>query len=100
MGLKNMPALIPITDLSWPLTMTPASVHDTNYLTYCTIYSLHTKQPIGKVYADEKSAGKANRDFLPLNDLADGTMQKDSTTTKLAEYSKNVIRKFPKSGIS
>jgi len=27
-------------------TMTPASVHDTNLLPYCTAYSRHTKQPI------------------------------------------------------
>jgi len=32
-------------------TMTPASVNDTNYLSYCTVYSRHTKQPIEKVYA-------------------------------------------------
>jgi len=30
-------------------TMTPASVNDTNYLPYCTVYSRHTKQPIKKV---------------------------------------------------
>ena len=33
--------------------MTPASVHDTNYFSYCTIYSRHTKQSIEKVYADK-----------------------------------------------
>ena len=34
-------------------TSTPASFNDTNYLSYCTIYSRHTKQPIEKVYADK-----------------------------------------------
>jgi len=34
-------------------TMTPASVNDTNYLPYCTVYSRHTKQSIEKVYADK-----------------------------------------------
>jgi IS5 family transposase len=29
-------------------TITPASVNDTNYLPYCTVYSRHTKQPIEK----------------------------------------------------
>ena len=67
-------------------TMTPASVHDTNYLTYCTIYSRHTKQPIDKVYADKGYAGKPNRDFLALNKIADGIMRKDSTTAKLTEF--------------
>jgi IS5 family transposase len=66
--------------------MTPASIHDTNYLPYCTIYSRHTKQPIDKVYADKGYAGKPNRDFLALNNIADGIMRKDSTTAKLTEY--------------
>jgi len=30
-------------------TMTPASVNDTTYLPYCTVYSRHTQQPIEKV---------------------------------------------------
>jgi IS5 family transposase len=68
--------------------MTPASIHDTNYLPYCTIYSRHTKQPIDKVYADKGYAGKPNRDFLALNNIADGIMRKDSTTAKLTEYEK------------
>ena len=52
-------------------TMTPASVNDTNYLSYCTIYSRHTKQPIDKVFADKGYAGKPNRDFLAFNNIAD-----------------------------
>ena len=67
-------------------TLTPASVHDTNYLPYCTVYSRHCKQPIEKVYADKGYAGKPNRDFLALNNIADGIMRKDSTTAKLTEY--------------
>ena len=47
--------------------MTPASVNDTNYLPYCTVYSRHTKQQINKVFADKGYAGKPNRDFLALN---------------------------------
>ena len=31
-------------------------------------------------------AGKPNRDFLALNNIADGIMRKDSTTAKLTEY--------------
>jgi len=67
-------------------TMTPASVNDTNYLPYCTVYSRHTKQPIEKVFADKGYAGKPNRDFLALNKIADGIMRKDSTTAKLTEH--------------
>ena len=67
-------------------TMTPASVNDTNYLPYCTVYSRHTKQPIEKVFADKGYAGKPNRDFLSLNKIADGIMRKNSTTAKLTDY--------------
>ncbi|GAF67602.1 unnamed protein product [marine sediment metagenome] len=69
-------------------TITPASVNDTNYLPYCTVYSRHTKQPIEKVYADKGYAGKPNRDFLHLNNIDDGIMRKDSTTAKLTSYEK------------
>ncbi len=33
-------------------TMSTASVHDTNYFQYCTVYSRHTSQPIKKAFAD------------------------------------------------
>ena len=77
-------------------TMTPASVNDTNYLSYCTIYSRHTKQPIDKVFADKGYAGKPNRDFLAFNNIADGIMRKDSTTAKLTEYEKKRNKKISK----
>ena len=67
-------------------TLTPASVNDTNYLSYCTIFSRHTEQSIQKVYADKGYAGKPNRDFLAFNKIADGIMRKNSTTAKLTEY--------------
>ena len=77
-------------------TLTPASVHDTNYLPYCTVYSRHTDQPIEKVYADKGYAGKPNRDFLALNNIADGIMRKDSTTAKLTDYEKERNKKLSK----
>ena len=76
--------------------MTPASVNDTNYLKYCTIFSRHTKQKIKKVYADKGYAGKPNRNFLALNKIADGIMRKDSTTAKLTEYEKKRNKKISK----
>ena len=66
-------------------TITPASVNDTNYLSYCTVYSMHSKQPIKKVFADKGYAGKPNRDFLAMNKISDGIMRKDSTTARLTE---------------
>ena len=70
-------------------TLTPASVNDTNYMQYCTIYSMHTKQPIKKVYADKGYAGKPNREFLALNKIEDGIMRKNSTTAKLTQHEIN-----------
>ena len=77
-------------------TLTPASINDTNYLSYCTIFSRHTKQPINKVYADKGYAGKPNRDFLALNEIGDGIMRKNSTTAKLTEYEKQRNKKISK----
>ncbi len=51
--------------------LTPASVHDTNYLPYLTIASCHTKDPIEKVYADKGYFGQPNRSFLHLNGIKD-----------------------------
>jgi len=47
-------------------TLTRASVHDTNYFAYLTIASCHTKDPIGKVYADKGYYGQPNRGFLHI----------------------------------
>ncbi|WP_213181593.1 transposase [Desulfosarcina cetonica] len=63
----------------------PASVHDTSFLQYCTIFSRHTNKSIKIVYADKGYAGLPNRNFLSVNKIADGIMRKDSTTAKLTE---------------
>ena len=66
-------------------TMTPASIHDTNYLPYLAIASCHTKEPIKKIYADKGYYGAPNRSFLNLNEIEDGIMRKDTATAKLTE---------------
>lgn len=66
-------------------TMSPASVHDTNYLPYLTIASCHTEDPIKKVYADKGYYGEPNRSFLHLNEIEDGIMRKDTTAAKITE---------------
>ena len=43
-------------------TLSPASVHDTNYLPYLTLASCHTKEPIKTVYADNGNFARWNRD--------------------------------------
>jgi IS5 family transposase len=85
-GLKEHAAVDTNHGFILATTMTPASVNDTNYLPYCTVYSRHTQQPIKIVFADKGYAGKPNRDFLALNEIADGIMRKDSTTAKLTDF--------------
>jgi IS5 family transposase len=77
-------------------TLTPASVNDTNYLEYCTLYSRHTSRQITKVYADKGYAGAPNRKFLSLNKIADGIMRKNSTTAKLTDFEKERNKKLSK----
>ena len=93
-GLKEHASVDTNHGFALATTMTPASVNDTNYLPYCTVYSRHTKQSIEKAYADKGYAGKPNRDFLALNKIADGIMRKDSTTAKLTEYEKDRNKKI------
>ena len=68
--------------------MTPASHHDSPYLPWCTIYSLHTNQCLEKVYADKGYFGEPNREFLATNKIGDAIMRKDTSTAKLTEYEK------------
>jgi IS5 family transposase len=77
-------------------TMTPASFHDSRYLPYCTVNSLHTRQRLKKVYTDKGYYGEPNRDFLSLNRIEDGIMRKDTTTAKLTEYEKQRNKKISK----
>jgi len=51
-------------------TLTPASVHDTNYLPYLTVASCHTKDPIEKVYADKGYRALWNREKMDMDWVA------------------------------
>ena len=77
-------------------TISPASVHDSDYLPYCTLASCHTQDPIKKVYADKGYYGRLNRSFLSLNGIEDGIMRKDTTTAKLADYDGERNKKLAK----
>ena len=76
--------------------ITPASVHDSQYLPYCVAASRHTEEPIGKVYADKGYSGKPNRQFLALNKIDDGIMRKDTRSTKLTAYEKERNKQIAK----
>ena len=77
-------------------TISPASVHDTNYFQYCTVYSRHTSQPIKKAFADKGYFGEPNRRFLNMNNIEDGIMRKDTTTAKLTSSEKKRNKKISK----
>jgi IS5 family transposase len=66
-------------------TITPASIHDTNYLPYLALASCHSKKPIKAIYADKGYYGEPNRSFLNLNDIEDGIMRKDTKSAKITE---------------
>jgi IS5 family transposase len=84
-GLKEHAAVDAKYGFILATILSPASVHDTNFLQYCTIFGRHTNKPIKIVYADKGYAGLPNRNFLSENKIADGIMRKDSTTAKLTE---------------
>jgi len=84
-GLKEHASVDVKSGFVLATTLTPASVHDTNYLPYLTVASCHTKNPIKKVYGDKGYYGEPNRSFLHLNEIEDGIMRKDTTTAKITE---------------
>jgi transposase, IS5 family len=106
-GLKEHASVDVESGFILATTLSPASVHDTNYLPYLTIASCHTKEPIQKVYADKGYFGAPNRTFLSLNRIEDrlrpgeasgpeGIMRKDTTTAKLTQREKDRNKKISK----
>lgn len=95
-GLKEHASVDTNTGLILTTILSPASVQDTNYFQYCTIYSRHTKHPLCIVYADKGYAGLRNREFLSMNKFKDGIMRKDSTTAKLTKFEIDRNKKISK----
>jgi IS5 family transposase len=95
-GLKEHASVDVQSGFVLATTMTPASVHDTNYLPYLAIASCHTKEPIETIYADKGYFGEPNRSFLHLNKIKDGIMRKDTRTAKLTEIEKERNKQISK----
>jgi IS5 family transposase len=95
-GLKEHASVDVKSGLVLATTMTPASVHDTNYLPYLTLASCHSEEPIKKVYADKGYYGEPNRSFLHLNEIEDGIMRKDTTRAKITKREIERNRKISK----
>lgn len=84
-GLKEHAAVDAKYGFVLTTVLSKASVNDTNYLTYCTLYSRHIKHKLAIVYADKGYHGEPNRSFLVMNKLKDGIMRKDEKNAKLTE---------------
>jgi IS5 family transposase len=95
-GLKEHASIDVKSGLVLATTMTPASVHDTNYLPYLTLASCHTEEPVKKVYADKGYYGEPNRSFLHLNEIEDGIMRKDTRGAKITKREIERNRKISK----
>jgi IS5 family transposase len=85
-GLKEHTAVDTDNGFILSTTLSPGSHHDSKYLPYAVIYSMHTKDKIQTVYADKGYAGAPNREFLALNNIKDGIMRKDNVNAKLTDF--------------
>jgi transposase, IS5 family len=88
-GLKEHASVDTLYGFVLATEMTPASFHDSPFLPFCVAGSCHTDNPIKKVYADKGYFGKSNRDFLHLNNIADGIMRKAVRGTELRPSEKD-----------
>lgn len=95
-GLKEHACVDTTNGFILATTMTPASVHESTYLPYCTVLSWHTKDPIETVYADKGYYGRPNRVFLSVNEIGDGIMRKDTTTATLPDRERERNRQLAK----
>jgi IS5 family transposase len=84
-GLKEHASVDVKSGFLLATTISPASVHDANYLPHLTIASCHSNDPIKKVYGYKGYYGEPNRSFLHLNEIEDQIMLKDATTAKITE---------------
>ena len=84
-GLKEHAAVDTDNGFILSTTLSPGSHHDSKYLPYAVIYSMHADK-IQTAYADKGYAGAPNREFLALNNIKDGIMRKDNVNAKLTDF--------------
>jgi IS5 family transposase len=84
-GMKEHASIDVNSGLLMSILLSKASEHDTNYFQYVVIKGIHTKKLPPKVYADIGYHGHANREFLHINDMADGIVRKDERNAILTE---------------
>jgi len=84
-GLKEHTSVDTRNGFILATTLSPSSHHDSKYLPYVIIYSMHADK-IHAAYADKGYAGAPNREFLALNNIKDGIMRKDNINAKLTDF--------------
>jgi IS5 family transposase len=84
-GIKEHAAVDVENGFVLSTNITACSHHDSTYLPYAAIYSMHTDDPIQTVYADKGYAGAPNRSFLAMNHIGDGIMRKNNVNAALTE---------------
>ena len=84
-GIKEHAAVDVENGFVLSTNITACSHHDSTYLPYAAIYSMHTDDPIETVYADKGYAGAPNRNFLAMNHIGDGIMRKNNVNASLTE---------------
>ncbi len=84
-GMKEHASVDVKSDLVMSTLLSKASEHDTNYFSYVVIKGIHTRKLPPKVYADKGYHGHANREFLHINEMADGIMRKDERNAILTK---------------
>jgi transposase, IS5 family len=65
--------------------MSKASEHDTNYFHSIAVRGMQGKEKPPKVYADKGYCSQDNREFLHMNEMADGIIRKDYRNATLTE---------------
>jgi IS5 family transposase len=84
-GMKEHAAIDVKSGLILSTYMSKASEHDTNYFQSAAVRGMQGQQKPPKVYADKGYCSWENREFLHMNEMADGIMRKDYRNAKLTE---------------
>jgi transposase, IS5 family len=92
-GMKEHAAIDVGSGLILSTYMSKASEHDTNYFQSVAVRGMQGQEMPPKVYADKGYCSQDNREFLHMNQMADGIMRKEYPNAKLTdlEHSPRVI---------
>jgi transposase, IS5 family len=84
-GMKEHAAIDVESGLILSTYLSKASEHDTNYFQSVAVRGMQGQEMPPKVYADKGYCSQDNREFLHLNQMADGIMRKDYPNAKLTD---------------